>query len=362
MSERLCWSKCVWQHTFSSTVFTADCESVSVWLLSPGTCLKTDQRSAGITLQDRRSIFSAGNVATLNTCASLFLFPPVSPTNPNKIDRQWFVCVCVIILLRMDVVSSFAAVCSCQTPQGGAPLFTFTSLRIHRLGNTMQTQRRWRIRNTVQSMIWFFLSFGKTFTVFLVGIICTLFKPCVLCDVSHCILWTLSSSYHVDLLSAHVKSSLWRDVAVVDVLCLHLACVSCKHLNKTGAGLFFVDFTFLEKAGSSFSRLGSSVTIGPVLWVEVNMDHRGHPQPDSARHSHRAKDDYYRHSQQDWDHSYLPPDPRERDRHWAHPGAQYGAHFTSPPARPEQYPYSSHQYPYGYGRPEYQRPQSRWGQ
>lgn len=91
------------------------------------------------------------------------------------------------------------------------------------------------------------------------------------------------------------------------------------------------------------------------------MDHRGHPWPDSGRPSHRAKDreDYYRYPQQDRDQSYPPSDPRERDRHWAHPDPRYSAHFTSPPARPEQYPYNSHQYPYGYGRPEHQRPQSR---
>ncbi|XP_040896746.1 protein transport protein Sec16B [Toxotes jaculatrix] len=90
------------------------------------------------------------------------------------------------------------------------------------------------------------------------------------------------------------------------------------------------------------------------------MDHRGHPWPDSGRHSHRTKDreDYYRYSQQDRYQSYPPPDPRERDRHWAHPEPRYRANFTSPPARPEQYPYSSHQYPYGHG---YQRPQSRQG-
>ncbi|XP_018525540.1 LOW QUALITY PROTEIN: protein transport protein Sec16B [Lates calcarifer] len=93
------------------------------------------------------------------------------------------------------------------------------------------------------------------------------------------------------------------------------------------------------------------------------MDHRGHPWPDSGRPSHRAKDreDYYRYPQQDRDQSYPPSDPRERDRHWAHPDPRYSAHFTSPPARPEQYPYNSHQYPYGYGRPEHQRPQSRHG-
>ncbi|XP_056235430.1 protein transport protein Sec16B [Seriola aureovittata] len=93
------------------------------------------------------------------------------------------------------------------------------------------------------------------------------------------------------------------------------------------------------------------------------MDHRGHPRQDSGRHSHRTKDreDYYRYFQQDRDQSYPPPDPRERDRHWAQPDPSYRANFTSPPARPEQYPYNSHQYPYGHGRPEHQRPQSRHG-
>nr|XP_020465701.1 protein transport protein Sec16B [Monopterus albus] len=92
------------------------------------------------------------------------------------------------------------------------------------------------------------------------------------------------------------------------------------------------------------------------------MDHRGHPLPDSGRHSHRTKyrEDYYRNSQQDRDHSCPPPDPRQRDKHWAHPDAHYRAHFTRPPARPEHYPYNL-QYPYGYGQPEHQRPQSRHG-
>ncbi|KAI3369095.1 hypothetical protein L3Q82_026065 [Scortum barcoo] len=96
------------------------------------------------------------------------------------------------------------------------------------------------------------------------------------------------------------------------------------------------------------------------------MDHRGHPQPDLGRHSHRAKDreDYYRYSQQDRDQNYPPPPPpphpRERDRHWAHPDARYRPQFSGPPARPEQYPYHA-QYPYGYGPPEHSRPQSRHG-
>lgn len=92
------------------------------------------------------------------------------------------------------------------------------------------------------------------------------------------------------------------------------------------------------------------------------MDHRGsQPWPESGRHSHRSKDreDYHRYSQQDRDQSYPPVDPRERDRHWAHPDARHRAQFTSPPARPEQYPYSTQQYPYSYGRPEHHRPQSR---
>ncbi|XP_071343356.1 protein transport protein Sec16B [Trachinotus anak] len=93
------------------------------------------------------------------------------------------------------------------------------------------------------------------------------------------------------------------------------------------------------------------------------MDHRGQPWPDSGRHSHRTKDreDYYRYYQQDRDQSYPPPDPREWDRHRAHPDPRYRANFTSPPARPEQYPYNHHQHPYGRGRPEHQRPQSRHG-
>ncbi|XP_070689027.1 protein transport protein Sec16B [Pempheris klunzingeri] len=95
------------------------------------------------------------------------------------------------------------------------------------------------------------------------------------------------------------------------------------------------------------------------------MDQRGHRRPDSGRHSHRSKDreDYHRHPQQDRDQRRPPPDPRERDRHWAHSGAAYRAHFTSlpGPGRPEQHSYSTQQLPYGYGRPEHQRPQSRHG-
>ncbi|XP_042273589.1 protein transport protein Sec16B [Thunnus maccoyii] len=94
------------------------------------------------------------------------------------------------------------------------------------------------------------------------------------------------------------------------------------------------------------------------------MDHRGsHPRPQSGRHSHRSKDkeDYQRYSHQDRDQSYPPPDPRERDRHWAHADPRYRAHLTSPPARLDQYPYSTQQYLYNYGRPEHQRPQSRHG-
>ncbi|XP_041647671.1 protein transport protein Sec16B [Cheilinus undulatus] len=93
------------------------------------------------------------------------------------------------------------------------------------------------------------------------------------------------------------------------------------------------------------------------------MDHRGHPRPDSGRHSHRAKDreDYYRYSQQDGNQGYAPPEPRERDRHWAHADAHYRSHYSSPPVRPEQHPYNSQQYQYGYGYMEHQRPQSRHG-
>ncbi|XP_073332403.1 protein transport protein Sec16B [Pagrus major] len=89
------------------------------------------------------------------------------------------------------------------------------------------------------------------------------------------------------------------------------------------------------------------------------MDHRGHPRPDSAQHRTRDREDYYRYSQQDREQSYPPPNPRERDRHWAQPDPRYRAHFTSPPARPD--PYSTQQYPYVHGHPEHQRPHSRHG-
>ncbi len=91
------------------------------------------------------------------------------------------------------------------------------------------------------------------------------------------------------------------------------------------------------------------------------MDHRGHKGPDSGFNSHRAKDrEGYRYSHQDREQSYLPPNPRERDWHWAQPDPQYRTPFSSPPARPEQYPYNTQQYYYGHGRPEHQRPQSRY--
>uniref|UniRef100_A0A3Q3E1W9 Protein transport protein sec16 n=1 Tax=Labrus bergylta TaxID=56723 RepID=A0A3Q3E1W9_9LABR len=94
------------------------------------------------------------------------------------------------------------------------------------------------------------------------------------------------------------------------------------------------------------------------------MDPRGQPRPDSARNSHRTKDreDYYRYSQQDGNQGHPPQDPRERDRNWAHSDAHYRSHYSSPPARPEQHPYNSQQYQYGYGHLEHQRPQSSYDQ
>ncbi|XP_030289918.1 protein transport protein Sec16B isoform X2 [Sparus aurata] len=89
------------------------------------------------------------------------------------------------------------------------------------------------------------------------------------------------------------------------------------------------------------------------------MDHRGHHLPDSGHHRTKDREDYYRYSQPDWEQSYPPPNPRERDRHWVHPDPRYRAHFTSPPARPD--PYTTQQYPYVHGHPEHQRPQSRHG-
>ncbi|XP_034386250.1 protein transport protein Sec16B [Cyclopterus lumpus] len=104
------------------------------------------------------------------------------------------------------------------------------------------------------------------------------------------------------------------------------------------------------------------------------MEHRGHPRPDPVHRSYRTKD-RDRYSQQDRGQSYQPPNPQERDRHWAQTDARYRAHYTSPPARPEQYPHNAQQYPHnaqqyphnvqqyphGYGHPEIQRPQSRHG-
>ncbi|XP_053286819.1 protein transport protein Sec16B isoform X1 [Pleuronectes platessa] len=94
------------------------------------------------------------------------------------------------------------------------------------------------------------------------------------------------------------------------------------------------------------------------------MDHRGHPWPDPGhQYPQRTKDreDYSRYPQQEWDQSCPPPDPRERDRPWAHPDACYRPHYASPPARPEQYPSNYQQYPYGHGRADHKRPQSRHG-
>ncbi|XP_028260362.1 protein transport protein Sec16B [Parambassis ranga] len=92
------------------------------------------------------------------------------------------------------------------------------------------------------------------------------------------------------------------------------------------------------------------------------MDHRGHGWHDSGRHSHRNKnkdrDGFLRHYQHEQDQTYTPPDPRERDRHWGHRDASYGAQFSSPPPRSEQFPYNAQHYPYGYG---HQNPQPRYG-
>ncbi|KAM8874328.1 protein transport protein Sec16B isoform 2-T2 [Spinachia spinachia] len=88
------------------------------------------------------------------------------------------------------------------------------------------------------------------------------------------------------------------------------------------------------------------------------MDHRGHPRPDPHRTKERED---YRFSQQDRDQSYPQLNPREGVGYWAQTDARHGAHFSSHLARPEQYPHNAQQYPYGYGRPEPQRPQSRHG-
>ncbi|XP_029987300.1 protein transport protein Sec16B isoform X2 [Sphaeramia orbicularis] len=92
------------------------------------------------------------------------------------------------------------------------------------------------------------------------------------------------------------------------------------------------------------------------------MDNRGHAWSESGRNPCRSEDreDYYRHSYQDRGQRYPGLDPRDRDRAWAHPDAHYRTQF--PPGRlPEHYTYSPQQYPFGYGRPEHQRPQSRSG-
>lgn len=86
------------------------------------------------------------------------------------------------------------------------------------------------------------------------------------------------------------------------------------------------------------------------------MDQRGHQLPDSSRRSHRTKDKehFSRFTQQEWDLNHPLPDQR-----WAPPDAHYMTHFTSPPARPQPFPYHSQEYAYGYGWQEHHRPQSR---
>ncbi|KAM3619857.1 uncharacterized protein V6R79_014731 [Siganus canaliculatus] len=91
------------------------------------------------------------------------------------------------------------------------------------------------------------------------------------------------------------------------------------------------------------------------------MDYRGLPRPDPGHHSSRRRDreDYQRYERQDTDAFYQSANPNERDRLRTHPDARSRPPFISPPARPEQYPYSTQQYPYGHGHPEHKRPQSR---
>ncbi|KAM3875793.1 protein transport protein Sec16B [Diretmus argenteus] len=93
------------------------------------------------------------------------------------------------------------------------------------------------------------------------------------------------------------------------------------------------------------------------------MDPRGHPPwPETGRPSHRVRsreDHYYRTSHhQDRNQKLPPPEPRERDRQWAHPDARYRGFTSPPPARPD---YTPSPYGYGYGRPDPSRPQSRHG-
>ncbi|XP_041861766.1 protein transport protein Sec16B [Melanotaenia boesemani] len=88
--------------------------------------------------------------------------------------------------------------------------------------------------------------------------------------------------------------------------------------------------------------------------MRANMDRRRHPRPDSDR-LFQVQDQHPRFSQEERDQNYPKPDPGERGRHWGHPDA-YPAHFTGPPAGPAQSPYM-----YGYGWPDYHRPQSRQG-
>ncbi|XP_047231530.1 protein transport protein Sec16B isoform X3 [Girardinichthys multiradiatus] len=90
------------------------------------------------------------------------------------------------------------------------------------------------------------------------------------------------------------------------------------------------------------------------------MDQRSHQLSESSRRPHRIKDKehYSRFAQQEWDLNYPPTGHRERDQHWGRPDARYMTHFTSPPARPQLFPYNSQEYDHGYGWQEHHRSQS----
>ncbi|XP_075997616.1 protein transport protein Sec16B [Genypterus blacodes] len=89
------------------------------------------------------------------------------------------------------------------------------------------------------------------------------------------------------------------------------------------------------------------------------MDPRGPPWSEPGRHSHRVKDrdEHYRYGYQDRDQSYPPLDRDQSypplETHWPGPDELYRT--------PQYSVYNTQQYPYGYGPPEHQRPQSRHG-
>lgn len=104
--------------------------------------------------------------------------------------------------------------------------------------------------------------------------------------MGHSILWTLSSCYHTDLLSAHVVSFPWSDVAFVDVLWLWLGCVSCKYnkrLQLSSCELMIADIShFLPQVLKGHHGSQRSLLAGLRPSFPQNKRQRGIHQPLSA--------------------------------------------------------------------------------